>query len=142
MLVCGSMEKDLSRNHSIGLCFALLRPIDTISPSAGTEPNDGSVPNTSSSPCVQFSEPDVNKNQNTPYPSSMSLNSDQHSLPSPSPSDSTSELSLSGSSTPSVVESQNSTGPIAKVLASRLSFWSSRQISCARTTFSRCVSGR
>ncbi|KAE9409523.1 hypothetical protein BT96DRAFT_872168 [Gymnopus androsaceus JB14] len=92
--------------------------IDTISSPTDAE-TDGSAPSTTSSPRVQFSEPDVIRNQSTPY---ISLNSDEHSIQSPS--DSTSELSLSGSSTPSLVESQNSSAPIAKVLASRLSFWS------------------
>ncbi|KAJ3920013.1 SacI homology domain-containing protein [Lentinula edodes] len=95
--------------------------IDTISSSAENGPTDHDelVASTASFPRVQFSEPEINRDKAF---AESGLNSAQSSIHSPS--DSTSELSLSGSSTPSVADPQNPSAPIAKILASRLSFWS------------------
>ncbi|KAJ3784104.1 SacI homology domain-containing protein [Lentinula aff. detonsa] len=98
--------------------------IDTISSSTENSPTDpdGSTAITEPSSRLQFSEPEITRNKTKLYSATLSSNSDQSSVQSPSGS--TSELSLSGSSTPSVADSQNPSAPIAKVLASRLSFWS------------------
>ncbi|KIK59630.1 hypothetical protein GYMLUDRAFT_44597 [Collybiopsis luxurians FD-317 M1] len=97
--------------------------VDRISsPEANHSDHEESAASTASSPRVQFSEPEIIKNRTPPHSATFSLNSDERSIQSPS--DSTSELSLSGTSTPSINDSQNSSAPIAKALASRLSFWS------------------
>lgn len=91
--------------------------IDTISSSPERSSSDQEE-SASSAPHVQFSEPQLVKTS----AATVNPNSDDYS--NQSPPDSASELSVSGPSTPSGVEPQDSSAPIAKVLASRLSFWS------------------
>ncbi|KAJ3818742.1 SacI homology domain-containing protein [Lentinula raphanica] len=127
------LSEDKARMHVNTLIArnALSRPklrssitIDTISssPENTITDKDGSSTISAPSPRLQFSEPEIIRNKTTSYSATLNFDSDQSSIQSPS--DSTSELSLSGSSTPSVADSQNPSAPIAKVLASRLSFWS------------------
>ncbi|KAF5389930.1 hypothetical protein D9757_003649 [Collybiopsis confluens] len=95
--------------------------IDTINPAEVNQTeNEDALASTTLSPRVQFADPKVLQDKSAPHSATYSLNSDEHSVRSPSDSNS----DLSGSSTPSVNDGPNSSAPIAKVLASRLSFWS------------------